>query len=368
MTFTPDLATAGRIVVKIGSSSLTTPSGVNTDLIASTAHAIAAARGRGSAVVLVSSGAVAAGMAPLGFTHRPADIGALQAAAMVGQSRLMSHYSEAFATHGLTIAQILLTAGDVEDRRHYANAQRALEELLRRGIVPIVNENDAVVTDELRFGDNDRLAALVAHLIGADAVVLCTDVDGLYTEPPKNPGAQLIPVVGRDDSLERFSITDRGSGVGTGGMRSKVGAAMMAGDAGIPTLITSAEALSGHLLGHEARGTWVEPRGTRQPARRLWIAHAVSAKGTITVDAGAAKALRQRGVSLLPVGVTGVSGSFGTGDLVDIVDGAGTLIARGLSAYADVDVMHLAGTHGDGHARPVVHADDMVHPSIDARG
>lgn len=361
---------APRLVIKIGSSSLTAKDGsLNVEQLGAIVDVVAAARKRGQTVVLVSSGAVAAGIAPLGFTSRPKDVKDQQAAAMVGQQRLMAAYSEAFDRHGITIGQTLLTVEDLVDRKHYANAQGALKRLLHLGVVPIVNENDAVVTDELRFGDNDRVAALVAHLVDASVLILCTDVDGLYTGPPGRGDAVLIPEISSPAQLKGLLITGKGSDVGTGGMRTKVDAADIATSGGVGVLLTSTENLGAALEGEDV-GTWFVPRGRRVSARTMWLRYAAMVRGKITVDDGAAHALRSGGASLLAVGVTAVEGSFAAGDLVEIVDLSGALIGRGLSAFSDAEIVEFIPSPApDGGAkaklrrrapRPIVHADDLV--------
>ena len=356
-----DIPRAKRIVVKVGSSSLTLPDGnLNRDMISSLSQALIQARQRGQEVVLVSSGSMAAGMGAVGLTGRPKDIPLHQAASMVGQSRLISAYQEEFARADIVVGQVLLTAADVINRRHYANAQDSLNLLLGYGIVPIVNENDAVVTEELRFGDNDRLAALTSHIISADVLILLTDVDGLYTAPPSREGARLIDTVRSVDELSNFEITGRGSVVGTGGMSTKVEAADLASSGGVGVLLTSADNISAVLDG-ESVGTWFPPAAKRVPARRLWLAYAAQPKGTILVDEGAATALRSRGTSLLPVGVVGVAGRFTVGDLVEIRSMAGVFLGRGLSAFASEELMRIAVDKENAHGlKPVVHANDFV--------
>src|SRR3954451_17789409 len=236
-----DLPTAGRVVVKVGSSSLTTLDGMVDDVrLKGLGDALAAHRQRGTEVVLVSSGAIAAGLEPLGLARRPRDLATQQAAASVGQGRLLARYTAAFGGHGLRVGQVLLTAEDVIRRTHYANARRTLYRLLQLGVVPVVNENDTVATDEIRFGDNDRLAALVAHLVHADALLLLSDVDALYDGPPTKPGATRIVTVSGPDDLADVKIGSTGSaGVGTGGMQTKIEAASIATTAGVATVLTS---------------------------------------------------------------------------------------------------------------------------------
>ncbi|OJX94850.1 MAG: glutamate 5-kinase [Micrococcales bacterium 73-15] len=359
---------AQRVVVKIGSSSLTRGGGaLDPAAVAAVADALAARREAGTQVVLVSSGAIAAGITPLGLAARPRDLATQQAAASVGQGLLMAHYTRAFARHGLTVAQVLLTAEDVVRRGQYKNAQRALERLLALGVVPIVNENDAVATDEIRFGDNDRLAALVAHVVQADALVLLTDVDALYDGHPSLPTSRRIGVVSSAADLEGVTVTARGSGVGTGGMTTKVTAALTATGAGIPTLVAGAADVADALEGQDV-GTWFQATGPRPRTRRLWLAHAAHAQGRLVLDEGAVRAITHGKRSLLAAGVTGVEGTFEAGDPVEIVDPDGTVVARGLVAYSSEELPERLGRtseqlrelFGTGHDREVVNRDDLV--------
>lgn len=349
---------APRFVVKIGSSSLTKVDGtLNRPALESLSETLSDAYNRGQQFALISSGAVAAGVGHLGIATRPTDMSGLQAAAMVGQPHLMSAYGERFAQRGIGIGQVLLTADDVIRRTHYRNARLALEKLFTMGIVPIVNENDAVATTELRLGDNDRLAAIIAHLINADVLILLTDVDGLYSGPPTEPGSRPIRFVGNMSELENYSITGRGSMFGTGGMATKVTAARMATAFGIPTLVTSAENLRPALDG-ESVGTWFAATGQKSNARALWIAHAAKSHGQVRLDAGAVAALESGGKSLLAVGITDVVGTFDPGDPIDIIGPGGDLVARGLAGWDSERLRESAGRSGAG--RPAVHVDDMV--------
>ena len=294
------VAGARRIVVKVGSSSLTTAAGgIDPARVRQLVEVLAAARGGGAEVVLVSSGAIAAGLAPLGLTKRPRGLAAQQAAASVGQGLLAHRYQEEFARHGIVTGQVLLTVDDVTRRAHYRNAHQTFAKLLELGVVPIVNENDTVATSEIRFGDNDRLAALVAHLVHADLLVLLSDVDGLYDGPPSRPGARLVPVVRSEEDLAAVTVGSAGSaGVGTGGMTTKVDAARIATGAGIDVLLTSAEQAAAALAGAEV-GTHFEATGKRRPTRLLWLAHATSGQGTLSLDSGAVRAVVERRASLL---------------------------------------------------------------------
>ncbi|MCM3659659.1 glutamate 5-kinase [Georgenia satyanarayanai] len=362
------MADAGRVVVKIGSSSLTAPGGrLDLDRIHRLVAVVAERRAAGQEVVLVSSGAIAAGIAPLGLPMRPTDLATAQATASVGQGLLVARYTEAFAEHGRRVGQVLLTAEDLIRRQHYRNAQRALERLLALGVVPIVNENDTVATDEIRFGDNDRLAALVAHLVRADALVLLTDVDGLYDGPPSRPGARRIPEVRSEDDLAGVEVTGRGTSIGTGGMVTKLEAASIATSAGVPVILTAADNAERALLG-EPVGTWFAATGRRKSTRRLWLAHAARTSGRLVLDDGAIHAITHGKRSLLAAGITGVEGDFEPGDPVELASSGGVVTARGLVAYSAGEVREMQGRtttelqerDGTAHPRPVVHRDDLV--------
>jgi glutamate 5-kinase len=315
----------------------------------------------------VSSGAIATGFPRLGLTRRPRDLATQQAAASVGQGILLAHYSGAFAAHDLTVGQVLVTADDVIRRSHYRNAQRTLLRLLDLGVVPIVNENDTVATDEIRFGDNDRLAALVAHVVQADALVLLSDVDGLYDGPPSQEGASLIADVRGSADLAGVQVGGAGSGVGLGGMTTKVEAASIATSAGIPVLLTSA-ALVSDALSSASVGTVFHPTGERTSSRLLWLAHATSPRGSLQLDAGAVAAVVKRRASLLPAGITAIEGAFAVGDPVDLLDENGTTVARGLVNFDAQELPALLGRStrelarelGPAYEREVVHRDDLV--------
>ncbi len=365
----PEVLDAQRIVVKVGSSSLATPGGgVDDARIAELVTSLAGARERGAEVVLVSSGAIAAGLTPLGLARRPRDLATQQAAASVGQGLLVRRYTEEFARHGLTTGQVLLTVDDVTRRSHHQNAYRTFARLRELGVVPVVNENDTVATTEIRFGDNDRLAALVAHLVHADLLVLLSDVDGLYDGSPDRAGSALLSDVHGEDDLAGVEIGRSGSaGVGTGGMRTKLEAARIATGAGIPVVLTSA-AMAGDALRGDPVGTLFHPTGRRRPTRLLWLAHATEGRGRIQLDDGAVRAVVERRASLLPAGIVAVHGSFASGDPVDLVDGEQRVVARGLVNYDSVDLPSLAGRStrelarelGSHYEREVVHRDDLV--------
>src|SRR6478735_7281421 len=291
----PQVVDAKRIVVKVGSSSLTTAAGgIDPDRVSALVDVLAEARKRGAEVVLVSSGAIAAGLAPLRLKRRPKALAAQQAAASVGQGLLVHRYTEELARHGVTAGQVLLTVDDVTRRSHYRNAHQTFAKLLELGVVPIVNENDTVATSEIRFGDNDRLAALVAHLVHADLLVLLSDVDGLYDANPSDPGSTLLSDVRSVEDLGEVRIGKTGAaGLGTGGMQTKVDAARIATGAGIPVVLTSA-ANAPAALASEPVGTLFHPTGRRRPTRLLWLAHATEPKGRIVVDSGAVRAVVER--------------------------------------------------------------------------
>ena len=359
---------AHRLVVKVGSSSLTRPDGgVDVERVADLVGVVADRVAAGSQVILVSSGAIATGFPMLGLAKRPRDLATQQASASVGQGVLLAQYSMSFAARDITVGQVLLTADDMTRRAHYRNAQRTLERLIEMGVVPIVNENDTVATDEIRVGDNDRLAALVAHLVRADALVLLSDVDGLYDGPPGKGGASMIPEVREMADLAEVSIGGVGSGVGLGGMTTKVEAARIATAAGIPVVLAHARAAREALAGEDV-GTVFLPTGRRTPTRLLWLGHASTPQGRLHLDEGAARAVTVRRASLLPAGVTRVEGEFTAGDPVDLLDESGHTIARGLVNYDSAELPGLLGRstrdlakeRGPEYEREVVHRDDLI--------
>jgi glutamate 5-kinase len=357
---------ASRIVVKVGSSSLTTAAGgLCRQRVDALVDALAV---HPAETVLVSSGAIAAGLAPLGLPRRPRDLATQQAAASVGQGLLMQAYTESFARSARTVGQVLLTVDDVTRRVHYRNAYRTLRRLLDLGTVPIVNENDTVATEEIRFGDNDRLAALVAALVRADLLVLLSDVDALYTGDPTKPGSRKITEVRDEEDLAGVSIGKAGrAGLGTGGMLTKVEAARIATSSGIPVILTSAPLAAAALAGEEV-GTLFHRVRERPAARLFWLAHATSPRGRLYLDPGAVRAVVDRRASLLPAGITAVDGRFAAGDPVDLVDHGGRTVARGLVNYDATELPGLLGRStpelaaelGPGYEREVVHRDDLV--------
>ncbi len=336
-------------VVKLGSSIVAEDSGdLRADVVARICGDVAALHAGGWEVVVVTSGAIARGMRLLELPVRPRSIDELQAASAVGQGKLYRTYDELLREHGVTTAQVLLTFFDMSARTHYLNARRTLRKLLDWRIVPVINENDTTTTDEISFGDNDFLAAQVAILLGADLLVLLTDTDGLYTADPRtNPAAEPIRVVTDFSALDTLQIGHATSPLGSGGMRSKVVAAEMATAAGIRTVIGS-----GHEAGTvvraaagEVAGTRFEPQPVRHSSFKLWLKYAKPDRGTLTVDAGAARALREGGTSLLPVGIVGVEGAFDAGDAVSVcADGkVRTPIGKGICNYSAAELRRVRG-------------------------
>ena len=364
-----------RVVVKLGSGTVTDPGG---GLRLSTIRALAAQLSNalaadGVSFVVVTSGAIAAGREKLGMTERPRTVSLKQAAAAVGQTSLMRAYERAFEKHGRHVAQLLLTHDDFENRERYVNARNTLFALLARGIVPIVNENDTVATEEIRLGDNDHLATLVTQMIGADLLILLTDSDGLQTKDPhRHPDARRIPVVENlDDASVLAAVGRRVSSAGTGGMASKLRAARVLSASGIPVVIASGLSRRSILdiLGGRDTGTLILPRRTgKLRSRKMWIAYAMNAHGTILVDGGARKVLMEGGKSLLPAGVTGARGRFRPGDAVSIADRRGRVFARGIARWSSEQVDRGKGKRsaevrtllGPETPAEVVHRDDLT--------
>ena len=337
-----------RTVIKLGSAIVATDEGeLRAELLGRICAAVAAARAGGDEVAIVTSGAIARGTRVLGLTRRPTAIEELQAASAVGQGRLYRVYDELLAEHGAVAAQVLLTFSDVSARASYLNARQALGKLLDWGTVPVINENDTTATDEISFGDNDFLAAQVAILIAADRLILLTNTDGLYSADPRtNPTATLVEHVEDFAALDALEITQTTSAHGSGGMRSKVVAADMATAAGIETVICNGarEGVLARVLAGGREGTLFAAREQRYSSFKLWLRYAKPSRGTIVIDAGAARALREGGTSLLPVGVVEVRGSFEQGDAVDVVEGE-RLIGKGICNYSAVDLRRVAGRH-----------------------
>ncbi len=363
-------APPSRVVVKIGSSSLRArDGGLDRALVGELVAQLAAVRALGCSVVLVSSGAVAAGLHPLGMTRRPTDLPGLQAAASVGQGVLVHTYQARFADHGVACGQVLLTADDVVHRQRFLNARNTFDRRLALGAGPVGNENDTVATDELRFGDNDRLAALVASMLSADLLVLLSDVDGLHDGDPL-AGAPLLDRVDDLAQLDDRHFGRVGSDVGTGGMASKLEAARIARFSAAHTVIANArrpavvpDAITGAHV-----GTWFPPSGRRPESRKLWIAFAPQPRGVLVVDDGAVKALEKRGSSLLAAGIVDALGDFGPGDAVDVVGPDHRAVARGLVAYGRADILRVRGSSseevlaalGPGARTEIIHRDQLV--------
>ncbi len=355
-----------RVVAKIGTASITDARGViDCDAIAKLCDEVSVLRTEGHEVIVVSSGAVAAGVAAVGLDARPTDMATLQAISAAGQSRLMATYNTELERHGLIGAQLLVDSMDFVRRNQYLHLRSTVNRLLELGCVPIVNENDAIANDELRYGDNDRIAALIANGVGADVLVLLTDTDGVFTADPRTDStATLVPLVRADDALLAISAGSNGSGRGSGGMASKLTAARMASWSGIRSVIARANrpgVLSG-AVADTSVGTTFEPHERTLSARKLWIAFAAEVAGQIEVDVGARRALTHNPNSLLPAGVVAVSGRFEPGQVVELVE-AGTVFARGIVAMTSTVAAEAAGAHtrdlphGVGH---VVHRDDLV--------
>jgi glutamate 5-kinase len=366
----PRLAAARRLVVKVGSALLVEglTGRLRAGWLAGLAEDVAAARAAGADVILVSSGAIALGRGVLGFAPGALPLEQSQAAAAVGQIRLARAWEEALAPHGITTAQVLVTLEDTADRRRYLNARATLATLLSLGVVPIVNENDTVATDEIRFGDNDRLAAQIAVTVGADQLVLLSDVDGFYSANPKeDPSARRFDVVERITPEIEAMAGDPVSGLSRGGMKTKLMAAKTAVAGGCAMAITEGSVLRPlKALAEGAACTWFLPQGDPQVARKRWIA-AMKEKGSVTVDAGAAAALAQ-GRSLLPAGVRAVAGAFGRGEPVAILGPAGEALGKGLVRYTAEEARAIMGHRSDEIAAilgypgraALIHRDDMA--------
>ena len=356
------------VVVKVGTSSITDDAGViEVGAVRKLCTEVAAARRAGHRVIVVTSGAISAGLPALGMP-RPRDVATLQAVAAVGQSRLMRVYDEVLAEHGLVGGQVLLAPLDFVHRAQYLHARQTVLRLLELGVVPVINENDAIADDEIRFGDNDRLAALVAHLVGAGLLVLLTDTPGMFTADPRlHADASLIEeIIEVDQELERLA-GGSGSVRGSGGMASKLAAAKIAAWSGVRAVIAGAsrpDVLAGALAGEPGIGTYIRPHDRKLPARKLWIAFAVGASGTIVVDEGARRALTERNTSLLPAGVVSVAGRFDAESAVEIAGADGVVFAKGLVRHPSSRVTDWAGRRtSDLPAdlpHEVVHRDDLV--------
>jgi glutamate 5-kinase len=366
------LSRARRVVVKVGSGLVTTPGeGPSGEAIASLAGDLAALVHDRREVALVSSGAIATGVARLGLRARPRSIPEKQAAAAVGQSALMWEYEQAFKKHGIAVGQVLLTGQDISDRSRYLNARNTLLALLDFGVLPVVNENDTVAVDEIKVGDNDNLAAVVAHLIDADLLVLLTDVDGLYTgNPRRDPAARRLETVEAVTEEIQRMVFDAAAAVSVGGMSTKLQAAQKAGASGIPMVIASGReaGILQRVLKGDPVGTYFQPRDDRLAARKRWIAFAVPPQGRLKVDAGAKKALTERGKSLLPSGLAEVEGEFRAGEVVALTQLDGREFARGLVNYDADELRRIRGVKtadiekvlGYKGFDEVVHRDNLV--------
>ncbi|HEY8350960.1 MAG TPA: glutamate 5-kinase [Sphingomonadales bacterium] len=366
------LKAARRVVIKIGSALLVDGASgqLRDQWLAALVEDVAALKAAGKDVILVSSGAVALGRRELKLPGRPKTLDEAQAAAAVGQIRLAHAYQEALSRHGLVAAQILVTLGDTEERRRYLNARTTLETLLRFGAVPVINENDTVATNEIRYGDNDRLAARVAVMASADCLVLLSDIDGLYTADPKDdPNATFIPEVREiTPEIDAMAGSARADGVGSGGMATKIAAAKIAVAGGAHMVITNGRVLHPvRALSEGARATWFRAAATPRAARKKWIGGTLAPAGSLVVDDGAVAALRQ-GRSLLPAGVREVRGSFERGDVVRVIDLKGAEIGRGLAAYGAREADAIKGRKsaeitailGSNHRDVMIHRDDLA--------
>ena len=366
------ICAARRVVIKIGSRVLTGEGqGLDLNRIAAIAAEVSRLRTAGREVVIVSSGAIAAGRPALGLTERPKTIPQKQAAAAVGQSRLMRAYEDACTPHGLTVAQILLTGDDLGHRLRFQNARAAIDELIACGALPIINENDTVAVDEIKFGDNDNLSALVANLVEADLLVILTDIDGFFdADPRSNPNARLVPLVKAITKEIERAAGDSGSSVGTGGMATKITAAKKAGKFGAPTVMLNGNdpANIGRAFAGEEVGTLFLPARETLNRRKHWIAHTLRPHGRLIVDAGASRVLREAGRSLLPSGIVRVEGDFERGASVRVMTEDGTEIARGLVDYASSEISRILGHRsaeieeilGYHYGDEVIHRDNLV--------
>jgi glutamate 5-kinase len=348
-----------RVVVKLGTTSLTGPDGEpDRRRMRKVTDQVAALSLQGIHTLIVSSGAIASGMQALGLAGRPTDMPGLQAAAAVGQRRLIDMYASLLGSKGITVGQILLTQDDMIQRRHYLNAKHTIDRLFELGCVPIVNENDTVATQEIRYGDNDRLAALVANLVSADLLMMLSDVAGVFTSHPDDEGAELVEQV--DEITPALMKTAVGtSSLGSGGMASKLEAARMATFSGVPVVIASAQRKDVVLdaVAGKPVGTYFKASPNKVQARKLWIAWAQQSRGRIVVDDGAVLALTEGKKSLLAAGVKMVEGTFKAGDAVEVVSVGDEVIAKGLVGYDSAILAQIAGTKGN---REVIHRDQMV--------
>lgn len=365
------LAKTKRLVVKVGSAVMTTAAGLNVAFIEEFSDNLAALMDQGREVVIVSSGAIAAGFRKIGLPAKPTAIPQKQAVAAIGQSTLMQHYEQAFARHGLKVAQILLTRNDLANRRRYLNARNTLFTLFNWRVIPVINENDTVVVEEIQFGDNDNLSALISSVVQADLLVILTDIDGLYDKDPRQyqDACRLSLVEKIDARLERAASRQPGV-IGSGGMFSKIQAAKKAGKVGVPTIIASGlkPQIISRLFAGAAEGTLFLPQATKLRSRQYWLAYTTTPAGDIVVDDGARQVLQHQGKSLLPAGVVSVHGRFSAGAPVRLLDIRGELIGIGLSNYSAQDIACIKGLKtcniqqslGYKGYDEVVHRDNLV--------
>jgi glutamate 5-kinase len=364
----PALTVPAKVVVKIGTSSITTEGGELDDAaVAKLCQELVDTHRAGHVVVLVCSGAIAAGLPAFGLERRPSDVGTLQAIAAVGQPRLMQRIGGILSDHGLIAGQVLLTPHDFVQRAQYLHARETLRRLLDLGVIPVVNENDTVADDEIRYGDNDRLAALVSHLVNAELLVMLTDTPGLFTADPRlDSEASLIEEIAEVDAALEAVAGGSGTARGSGGMASKLAAAKIAAWSGVRAVIAAADAPGVVLEAVEGKpvGTVIRPRQRRLPSRKLWIAFARGAAGRVVVDDGARRALMREGRSLLPAGVRDVDGRFEADDAVEVVDESRRPFAKGLTRVSADALRAIAGRRTsdlpDGVPHEVVHRDDLV--------
>ncbi len=367
----PYLSKTRRVVLKLGSAVLTAPDGLNRPLIERLVAESGSLRGGEREFIIVSSGAIAAGCRKLGLSSRPSGIPQQQAVAAAGQSALMQVYEEAFAQIGLKVAQILLTHDDLESRQRFLNARNTLLTLLQWRVVPIINENDTVATDELKFGDNDNLAALICNLVGADLLILLTDTDGLFDQDPReHPDAKLVHLVESFDAELDKAASGRAGALGRGGMGSKLQAAKKAAAAGLPSIIANGltPGILTKIFAGEDVGTLFLPQAQKLKSRQYWLAYNVNPKGAILVDQGAWEALVNRNKSLLPAGIVAVFGGFGKGAAVQLMDPEGRPFAIGLTNYSARDIGRIQGRQtkeieqflGQKGYDEVIHRDNLV--------
>ncbi len=361
------VALAHTVVVKVGTNVLTGPDGaLNREQVQALADQVQRLRDTGRKIALVSSGAIGAGVGRLGLKRRPTDLRQLQACAAIGQTFLMRAYEECLVRHGTPTAQILLTAGDFDNRGRYLNARNTIVTLFEWGCLPVINENDTVSVAEIRFGDNDHLAAMVTNLLQAPLLVLLTDVDGLYTSDPKaDPAAQLLTTVPQIDGAVMELAGAGRSSLGTGGMRSKIRAARLATAAGESVIMANGArpGVLDEILAGEPVGTLFLPHGGTVPAWKRWLGYTARPKGRLVVDAGARQAVQDKGRSLLPIGVVQVVGQFGKGDVVALADLDGTEFARGLCNYSSADAARILGLRTDqiGEVLGAVPYEEIIH-------